>query len=215
MIDLTNFVGTTVPRLLARRFPDLLWRLPTSERLAYLTFDDGPTTVMTRPLLDLLARFDVQASFFLLGSYAAQHPHLVRDLQAAGHTIGNHTFTHPDAWRAPETQVLEELESTTKLLEDQLGAALRWMRPPYGRFTRSMRSWCLARRQRMTMWDVMPGDFLPSASIAKIERRILRQVRPGSIIVLHDNPKAEHVTPPALENVLRVLQGEGWQFAAL
>lgn len=215
MIDVVHTIGTRVPRWAARYYPDLLWRMPTNERVVYFTFDDGPTDVLTPALLDILAQFDAQATFFVLGKYAQQHPALIHDLMNAGHTLGNHTFSHPDAWRSSPAKVLRELEQTTGLLENMTGHPLRWMRPPYGRFTRSMRRWCDLRRQRCTMWDIGPGDYLPTANTTNITRRILNAIRPGSIIVLHDNPKAKEVTPAALRASLQHLQKEGWRFDAL
>lgn len=215
MIDLVHLVGTHVPRWAARFYPDLLWRMPGHERVAYFTFDDGPTPSLTGRLLDVLARFEAPASFFVLGRHARRDPGLVRALAAAGHTVGNHTFTHPDAWATAEAHLVEELERTTGLLEDLLAQPVRWMRPPYGRFTYPMRRWCQLRRQRCTMWDVGPGDYLPGATAHAIEQRILRAIRPGSIIVLHDNPRADAITPHALADVLARLRDLGWTFAAL
>ena len=101
------------------------------------------------------------------------------------------------------------------MLEDLLARPVRWMRPPYGRFTGAMRRWCQLRRQRCTMWDVGPGDYLPGATAGAIEGRILRAVRPGSIIVLHDNPRADAIVPEALAAVLARLRDAGWTFRAL
>lgn len=215
VLDLTSLVGTELPRLSAPLFPDLLWRLPNRERVLYLTFDDGPTREMTGRLLDLLERFEAKAAFFLIGAFARRDPGLVRAMHAAGHTIGNHTYTHPDAWRTATSHLLDELERTTGILEDLIQAPIRWMRPPYGRFTRAMRDWCLARRQQLTMWDVMPGDYLPGVTKAKLEKRLSSYIRPGSIVVLHDNPKADRHMPEALEVVLSRLRDEGWRFPAL
>lgn len=214
-LDLTSLVATRLPRALARFYPDLLWRLPSRRRVAFLTFDDGPTPALTARLLDLLDRYEARATFFLVGAHAARDPGLVRAVQAAGHAVGNHTYTHPDAWRTAPARVLTELERTTALLEDQLQQPIRWMRPPYGRFTRPMRAWCLTRRQRMTMWDVMPGDYLPSATAEKVERRLRRLTRRGSIVVLHDNPRARAAMPVALERNLRRWTQEGWRFPPL
>lgn len=196
-------------------FPDMLWRVDTSERVAYLTFDDGPTSEMTEGLLDTLAQYDARATCFLIGHHAEQHPSLVRDLHDAGHTIGNHTFTHPNAWNTPQHDVRLQLSDTTMLLEDLIGASVDVMRPPYGKCTGPMRTWCAERQQRMVMWDVMPGDFLDRATADRVARFVLQTVRPGSIIVLHDNPICEHVTPEALDTILDALSSEGWTFEAL
>jgi len=215
MIDLIYTMGTRFPRSVARYYPDLLWRVPSPARVAFFTFDDGPTPATTGPLLDVLARFDAPASFFLLGQRAARDPGLVRATVEAGHTVGNHTYTHPNAWKIPTATLLCELERTTGLLEDLTRQPVRWMRPPYGYFTRPMRRWCRIRRQQLTMWDVGPGDFLPKTTQRQVEQHLLKALRPGSIIALHDNQNAHRITPPALVNVLARLQDEGWRFAAL
>jgi len=217
MIDLVNVVGTHVPRWSAQFFPDLLWRIPTRERVAYITFDDGPSEHGTSALLDVLTRFEAKASFFLLGREAQRHPALVRALADAGHTIGNHSYSHPNAWSfgTSDTTVLRELERATGVLQDIIQQPVQWMRPPYGRFTQAMRRWCQVRRQRCTMWDVGPGDFLPSARQKEVVQRVLGLTRPGSIIVLHDNPKTQDMVPKALSAILQSLRDDGWRFAAL
>lgn len=208
-------LATYVPRLTARLFPDLLWRVATDERRAYLTFDDGPTRAMTPDLLRILERHDARATFFLVGAHAAARPALVRALRDAGHAVGNHSYTHPDAWRVSASRLVGELEQTTAVLEDLLGTRIRLLRPPYGRFTGTMRAWARARRQRIVMWDVMPADWLARTTRAQIEARVRRGLRPGSIVVLHDNPKCAATTPAALDALLTHLGGEGWTFGAL
>lgn len=208
-------LATHVPRLTAGLFPDLLWRVPTERRRAYLTFDDGPTEAATSRLLDVLARHDVRATFFLVGAHAAARPGLVRAIRDAGHAIGNHTYTHPDAWRIDTSRLVAELERTTATLEDLTGAPVRLLRPPYGRFTRTMRAWARTRRQRMVMWDVVPADWLARTTQAQIEARVETGIRPGSIVVLHDNPTCCTTTPAAVDALLGRLRGEGWSFPAL
>lgn len=198
-------------------FPDLLWRVQTAahDKVAYLTFDDGPTPSLTRPLLDCLAQYDATATFFLIGGHAEAHPGLVRAINREGHTVGNHSHTHPYPWRTSAAVVQAELDRTTKLLQDQTGQRVRYVRPPYGQINGAIRRWCEARDHRTVMWDVMPGDFLPSVDQAYIEQFVLKHVRPGSIIVLHDNPIVEDATPAALHTLLRVLSADGWRFEAL
>jgi peptidoglycan/xylan/chitin deacetylase (PgdA/CDA1 family) len=209
------YLATHGLRPFQRFFPDMLWRVDTDERVAYLTFDDGPTPEVTPELLDLLEAFDARATCFLVGSNAEAHPDLVRRLHRAGHRIGNHTYTHPDPWSTPARRVRKELSRTTMKLESITGAPVRAMRPPYGHPTGPVRTWCAERSQRMVMWDVMPGDFLEGMTASSISSFVIRHVRPGSVIVLHDNPICEQVTPAALRTILQTLGRKGWRFEAL
>lgn len=209
-----SIVGTRLPRAAARFYSDILWRMPTTAKKAYLSFDDGPNPD-TRRILDILQRNDANATFFLLGEKVERHLEIVRALQSAGHGIGNHSYSHPDAWKSKGSVVLSELDRTSKILEDATGERVRFMRPPYGRFTRSMRDWCRRRQQRLTMWDVGPGDYLDFMRTDAIVCHVRRHVRPGSIVVLHDNPRCSSETPAALDRLLRHLTEEGWTFPSL
>lgn len=215
MINLVTIVGTLLPRSAAPLFPDLLWRMPAVDRTAYLTFDDGPNPTLTRTLLDILDRHDARATFFLIGSKAERQPDLVRALTDAGHSLGNHTYSHPDPWRTPRGELLGELDRTTAELENITSTPVRWMRPPYGHFTRPMRAWCGQQRQQLTMWDLAPADYLERVSAADVERHVRAYIRQGAIIVLHDNPRAADAMIPALERLLDVLTSDGWRFEAL
>lgn len=212
---LVDLIGNRLPRAASSLFPDLLWRRPDGARTLYLTFDDGPDPESTLATLDLLARYGVRATFFLIGEQARAHPDLVRAVHAAGHGIGQHSDTHPNPWEVSRRVLIEEMERATATLEEITGASLRWMRPPYGRFTRAMRDWCRTHGQRIVMWDVMPGDFLPETTTEDIEARVLRLVRPGSILVLHEGNHARTVTPAALERLLPRLLDGGYRFVAL
>ena len=213
--------GLRLKRLFYPRvfYPNMLWRRSSSSdaprRVAYLTFDDGPTPGVTHRLLDLLARHDAQATCFLIGENAERNPGLVRAIRDAGHTIGNHTYTHLDASRAAAETVTAELDRTTRLLEDLTGRSVRHMRPPYGRFTRPMRTWCRRREQQLTMWDVNPREFRDAATPRSVARHTLRPLRDGSLVLLHDTPDTERVTLTGLETILQRLTDRGWRFAAL
>lgn len=212
---LVPYLATHGLRPFQRFFPDLLWRVDTETPTAYLTFDDGPTEALTDDLLDLLAEYDARATHFLIGQHAETHPERTRAIAAAGHRIGNHTYTHVDPWSVSTDRLHMEVRRTTRCLQDLTQTRIRALRPPYGHPTGALRTWCAEHDQRMVMWDVMPGDFLQTATAARVTHFVLRYVRPGSIIVLHDNPVCENITLPALETILDTLDAEGWAFDAL
>lgn len=212
---LVGLVGTRLPRAAAPFYPDVLWRVDSSMKEIYLTFDDGPNAACTGRILDVLDRYEARATFYLLGANAEQRSDLVRVIQSAGHGIGNHSFSHPDPWKTTTTDMLKEFDRTWRLLEDLTGEPIRSLRPPYGRFTYLMRKWCRRRDYRLTMWDVGPGDYLEAMSADSVVRELRAHVRPGSIVVLHDNPRCSTKTPAALERFLRLFTDEGWSFPAL
>ena len=193
---LIPYLATHGLRPFQRFFPDLLWRVEARARTAYLTFDDGPTEEITDDLLDLLAQFDAQATHFLVGEHAETFPDRTRALVSA-------------------ERLQQEVTRTTRCLQDLTRTRVRALRPPYGHPTGLLRRWCAERNQRMVMWDVMPGDYLKTATARRVARFVIRHVRPGSVIVLHDNPVCEGVTLPALTRILETLTAEGWSFDAL
>jgi peptidoglycan/xylan/chitin deacetylase (PgdA/CDA1 family) len=156
-----------------------------------LTFDDGPNPACTPRLLDILAQHDVRATFFLIGSFAQQKPDLVRQTLAAGHLIGNHSWSHPNLAVTAARRVDEELSRTRDVLEQITGARIRYFRPPYG----ARRPQVLRAARQLGMepvtWNAMTNDWSePSADtiartlIEKIDR--LQSHGRAANIVLHD-----------------------------
>src|SRR5262249_12507820 len=97
-----------------------------------LTFDDGPNDPYTLRLLDLLARYQVRATFFLVGNFVRSRPHIARALRAAGHLVGHHTMSHPSRLGKRPTRLREELPSCNASIEDAIGESVKCFRPPFG-----------------------------------------------------------------------------------
>lgn len=220
-----DWFGTYAARAAAPFFRDILWRvtpaaakrfaLPVSERTLYLTLDDGPTEHGTPQILEVLARYSVPATMFLIGRNARDLRGLLTDMTAAGHRLANHTETHCDAWANLFPVVSDELARTDDLLAEVTGQRSRWVRPPQGHFTAKMRNWCREREQTLVLWDVLPADFAPNVAPEQTARFVERRIRAGSIIVLHDNERTIDRTPAVLEMLLPRLLAAGWSFAGL
>jgi peptidoglycan/xylan/chitin deacetylase (PgdA/CDA1 family) len=157
-----------------------------------LTYDDGPNDLVTERLLEVLARDNVRATFFMIGSFVRQRPAIARAVAAAGHLIGNHTMTHPWlAWQSA-SRIRHELTNCNAALEDTLGQPIRFFRPPHG----ARRPYVLrvARELGLTPvnWNIIGKDWKPDATSAiilnRLEQAIGRNRRAGlgSNIVLHD-----------------------------
>jgi peptidoglycan/xylan/chitin deacetylase (PgdA/CDA1 family) len=220
-----DWFGTYAARAAAAFFPDVLWRvtptaatrfgLPGAERTLYLTLDDGPTTAGTPPILEVLARFQLPVTMFVVGKEARANRSLLAECLAAGHTLANHTETHIDAWASLFPAVADELTRTDDLLEDVSGQKSRWIRPPQGHFTAKMRAWCRERAKSLVLWDVLPADFAPDVPPTATVDFVARRARAGSILVLHDNDRTLGRTPVVLEQLLPRMLDAGWKFAAL
>jgi len=161
-----------------------------------LTYDDGPNPAATTGLLEVLARYNARATFFMIGAHARRYPELVRAVYAAGHLVGNHTMTHPWlAWQ-PGRVIREELGGCSKLLEDLTGERVRFMRPPHGaRRPAVMR---IARHLGMqtVQWNTMGHDWQPIGAEGILKYidgglRRARRWRRGANILLHDGHQAE------------------------
>lgn len=164
---------------------------PSGPRQFALTFDDGPNPRITPQLLDLLAENKVRATFFLIGSYATEQKDLARRAHAAGHTIGNHTWTHPHLSRTGSAKTREELSRTKQEIEQIIGAPVRFFRPPFG--ARQPATFRIARELGLTpvMWNIIGFDWNAKSTAeitSLVTRLIARNDHRGNAtnLVLHD-----------------------------
>jgi peptidoglycan/xylan/chitin deacetylase (PgdA/CDA1 family) len=163
---------------------------PNPEEIA-LTFDDGPNPRCTPQLLDLLAKYNVRATFFLIGQFAATQRDLVKRTHEAGHVIGNHTWTHPNLFQTGRAETRKELDETTNRLQQITGTRVRFFRPPYG--FRRPHTLLVARELGLipVTWNVIGNDWnAPSAEaiVNRVTRLTDRNHRRSQAtnLVLHD-----------------------------
>jgi len=214
---LRDWLGTQVPRHLFSRLPLVLSRIPTApqEKALAFTFDDGPHPTGTPELLDVLRQFHVPATFFLLGERARRWPELVREILAEGHQIGNHSWSHADFWKCTKQHLLRELSRCQMTLEEIAEKPVRWVRPPYGHITYTVRAWAQRHQSRVVLWDLLPPDYHPASDLPRLNRVYRRYVRPGSILCLHDNDVSQTITPRFLKELLPQAREAGWSFQPL
>ena len=206
------------PRVAVVYVPDLWIRLPQSgggDRVAALTFDDGPTDAGTPQLLDLLNRHQIRATFFLSGENVRRFPGRAREIVAAGHALGNHFREHLDCWSASPRAVIREVTEGSRIIEDVTGVSPAWCRPPFGRLTHAIVKWSRVHRQQIVLWDVFPADYLEHTTPADLASVLHRKLKHRSIVCLHDNAVSQVKTPEMLRQVLPRLCDTGWKFVAL
>jgi peptidoglycan/xylan/chitin deacetylase (PgdA/CDA1 family) len=158
-----------------------------------------------------LARYNARATFFVLGRSAEAHPALVNAISAAGHTLANHTYSHPALAGIGREAFMREVAGAQAILG---GAASRCFRPPYGSLDASTYAYAAELGLRVVLWDVDPQDWaLPGAGA--IAARVLAATGPGSIVLFHDGGGERSQTVAALASVLAEFSAQGYRFEAL
>ncbi|MET8849098.1 polysaccharide deacetylase family protein [Amycolatopsis sp. NPDC004625] len=195
-------------------FGTLVDRVDTTEKVVALTFDDGPDPAGTHTILDTLKSRQVPATFFLIGRDIAAHPDLARDIAAAGHEIGNHSFRHDRMIGVTPAWVADEVEATDALIRAAGYPGEILFRPPNGKKLLALPRY-LAEHHRTTItWDVAPDSAgLPDA--ATVERAVVDQVRPGSIVLLHAMYASREQTRRAIGPILDQLKQRGYRFVTV
>ena len=177
-----------------------------------MTFDDGPSAENTPRLLNILKERDIKATFFMIGENAARLPEIVKQVLADGHEIGNHSWSHPLLAKMTDDAVREELQKTQDAIVQASGYTPRLLRPPYGGFTARQRAWANATFGfKIIFWDVDPLDWKILNS-AHVKAEILKQTKPGSIILSHDIHKT---TVDAMPQTLDTLLANGFKFVTV
>jgi peptidoglycan/xylan/chitin deacetylase (PgdA/CDA1 family) len=155
-----------------------------------LTFDDGPNDPHTLHLLDVLAKHDAKATFFLIGKYVRQRPEIARAIQSAGHEIGNHTYSHPNLIFVSVARLRQELNDCSKALEDALGTRATLFRPPFGGRRPAVLRTARALGLNPIMWSVTAYDWSaksPASIVEKVAHQVDSQRRScGEVVLLHD-----------------------------
>ncbi len=200
------FVKT--PQFIQNLFPNFVWKIPTNEKNLYLSFDDGPIPEVTPWVLELLNTFDAKATFFCVGDNVRKHGDVFNSVVDAGHSTGNHTFSHISGWQTENIPYYHNIRHCADLVHSPL------FRPPYGKM-RPKQAQFLLRHYRIVMWDVLSGDFDPNLTKEQCLNNVIKNANPGSIIVFHDSLKAGEKLKYVLPRTLEYFSERGYFFKAL
>ena len=211
----------TLRHIAQRLYPYGTFTLPSSvpgrRGVVYLTFDDGPIPEVTPRVLEILDRYHVKATFFMVGENIDKHPDVFRRVVEAGHSVGNHTYNHLKGIRYSQTEYLANVQKCQEAITQSFNQSSNrpLFRPPYGK------AWLWQRRAlhrmgyRLIYWDVLTRDYDKSVTPDEMLAKIKRMTSPGSIINFHDSLKSNErmlaVLPPAIE----WLQQQGYELLPL
>ena len=187
-------------------FPDFTWKIPTKMKKLFLTFDDGPHPVITSKVLNILDEYNAKATFFCVGENVKEHPEIYKEILLKGHQTGNHTYNHLKGWNTATKSYIESIQRCKQLVNSDL------FRPPHGRITYKQVKALKKEGYRIIMWSVLTKDYNKTSNKDRLLKRAISKTRSGSIIVFHDNEKAEENLFYLLPKFLDHFTGKGYSF---
>lgn len=197
------------PLLYRLLFPEAIWRVKRRHRrVVYLTFDDGPIPEQTPWVLDILDRYGIKATFFMVGDNVARNPHLLEEVKRRGHSYGNHTMHHLQGMKSTARNYMRDITEADKLIDSIL------FRPPHG-IMRWKQARMIKSHYNIIMYDLVTRDYSRKLTPDQVLDNVKRFVRNGSIIVFHDSIKASHNMRTALPAAIEWLLSQGYEFEPL
>jgi len=178
------------------------------EKTIYLTFDDGPIPDLTEWILDVLMRFKVKATFFCVGANIQKNPGIFERIKSEGHVTANHTMFHTKGFKNTVGDYVREVEECKKLVDNNL------FRPPYGQLKRGQYKALMERGYKIILWDVISYDF-EKITRTECADNVMKNAKNGSIVLFHDNVKAEENMKYALPIFLESFLKQGFTFKTL
>jgi peptidoglycan/xylan/chitin deacetylase (PgdA/CDA1 family) len=194
-------------------YPSLTWHKSREDKKIYLTFDDGPIPEMTPLVLEILAGYNIKATFFCVGDNIDKHPAIFQQVVRAGHKIGNHTHHHLDGWKTSTDEYVGNVTSCREAIANNI-AYEPIFRPPYGKATRQQIKQLRATHE-IIMWDVLSGDFDQSITPETCLLKTVKATQNGSIVIFHDNVKAKNNLIYALPKYIAHCLDNGYEFGLL
>ncbi len=202
------------PFFLPWLYPQLTWRIPTTAKQLYLTFDDGPVPGPTEFILDILKQHAIPATFFCIGDNVQKHPEVFKRIVEAGHVAGNHTFNHLNGWKTSVHDYQQNVWLCDQVLTPPGTRHPEILfRPPYGRITRAQIKSLV--NYKIIMWDVLTHDYNSAVAPQICLNKSIHATRAGSIIVFHDSYKAERNLTFVLPRFIEHFLSQGYTFNRL
>ncbi|TYP56756.1 polysaccharide deacetylase family protein [Thermosediminibacter litoriperuensis] len=184
-----------------------IYRVQTDEKRIAISFDAAWGSDKTPKLLEILKKYDIKTTFFLVKMWMDKYPDMTKLIAQEGHEIGNHSATHPRMGSLSRQEIIEEIKTTHEKIKELTGQECRVFRPPFGDYSNTLITTANELGYYVIQWDVDSLDW-KDLSAGAIYSRVVNQVKPGSIILFHNNGKN---TAEALEPILKELKGRGYE----
>jgi len=194
-------------------FPKVQWHCPSGNDRIFLTFDDGPYPPVTKPLLDLLEKEDVPATFFLAGKSIFKYKNELQNLNYRNHSIGSHLFSHLPVNVCKSHKLEKEIRVTDKLIHKYFDRENQLYRPPYGILSRKFIQKLNIGKKRIILWSLMSNDF--KWTTKRVLQHLKKSLRKGDIIVFHDSPSAENTLMEIIPEFIEYAKKLGFNFGLL
>ena len=192
--------------IIKKIFSKYMWSKEQNEKVVYLTFDDGPTPQITEWVMQQLQQYNAKATFFCIGKNVREQPKIFLRLLQSVNAIGNHTQDHINGWRSSTENYLANIEECEIAIGNLSNQEHKYFRPPYGKITSGQATAVLQKGYKIIMWDVLSADFDQTITPEKCLDNVLKNVKPGSIIIFHDSEKAWQNLQYTLPKVLQFLK---------
>ncbi len=187
-----------------------------------ITFDDGPSMEFTPAILDILAEYNVPATFFMVGSHVEKYPEIARRIVEEGHAVGNHTHNHRNLPTLSTVDLQKELMEATAVITEVTGEYPRFVRPPRGMYDDRFRRMAKLMGQEIVLWSISTRDWRYGVTASYIERLVESKVRGGDIILFHDSGALlrneggdRRATVMALPKVIEIIRAKGLEIVPL
>ncbi|AFZ04081.1 polysaccharide deacetylase family protein [Calothrix sp. PCC 6303] len=188
--------------------------IPNQEKVIALTFDDGPWQETTTQMLDILKKNDIKATFFWVGTAIKENPEIAKKVVADGHAIGNHTWHH---WykQMDAATAKSEIEHTADLIYQTTGVKTTLFRPPGGYLNNGLAGYAKSQKYAVVMWSQTSADTDPKAKYQVFVKNVIRDAKPGGIVLMHDGGGDRRRTVQALPGIIQGLKAKGYRFVTV
>lgn len=212
------------PLIIKKMLPNYIWSLDASEKVIYLTFDDGPTPEITTWTLNILKSYQAKATFFCIGHNIQKYPKIFQDILIDGHSVGNHTNNHNKGWKTKTKDYIHNTAEAEAIINTQIqnsnivnrkSEIVNLFRPPYGQIRPKQGKKLLELGYKIIMWDVLSFDWDKTITKEACLNNVISNTVNGSIIVFHDSIKAAKNMQYALPKVLDYFDKRGYAFKSI